>query len=106
MRAKQYRLEWKRVPQPVGINIHLLRAVKDKLPRGHYCILVSLYDRLGGNLLNWSVLGEHGAGKHRPGVTKPFLHRGHFYNSEIKVNQKIFATCPSQAELRPGINTK
>eukprot|EP00762_Andalucia_godoyi_P001292 ANDGO_04863.mRNA.1 hypothetical protein SPRG_02190 len=43
-------------PQPIQIRLVTLRAVKDKLPRGKYVMLVSLYTRLGGVPLRYSKL--------------------------------------------------
>ena len=40
----------------------MMRAVKDKLPKGRYVMLLTLYDRLGGRPLLWTQLGGHGAG--------------------------------------------
>ena len=100
--SRRYRLEWMKIPQPVEIEVHTLRAIKDKVPKGNLCILVTLYDRLGGHPLSWTVLGDRGAGEHRPGVTKPFHHKGYFYNTDLDVKQKIYAVCPSQVDIRPA----
>ena len=43
--------------------------------------MVSLYDRLGGNILRWSKM----KGQHWGGATLPIHHDGSFYNVEMKV---------------------
>lgn len=103
IRSKRYKVAWQKIPQPVQLHFHVLRALKDKLPKGQYVILVTLYDRLGGHPLKWSVIGEHGAGKDRPGVTKPIRHRGCFYHTELNIEQTIYAVCPAAIDLRPGM---
>ena len=44
-------------------------------------LMVSLYDRLGGNILRWSKM----KGQHWGGATLPIHHDGSFYNMEMKV---------------------
>ncbi|RHY35132.1 hypothetical protein DYB32_000356 [Aphanomyces invadans] len=99
---RRYRTEWAFIPQPIEIHVHMLRAVKDKLPQGHYVLLATLYDRLGGSPITWSVAGDRGVGSSLPGLTTPLIHRGHFYNTELHVDQNVYVVCPPQQELRPG----
>ncbi|CAK4098589.1 unnamed protein product [Aphanomyces euteiches] len=99
---RRYRAEWARIPQPIEIHIHMLRAVKDKLPIGHYVILATLYDRLGGHPITWTVAGDRGVGAGFPGLTTPLLHRGRFYDTEFAVGQNVHVVCPPQIELRPA----
>ena len=54
------------------------------VPAGRYVVLVSLYNRLGGHLMQWS---EKLDGQRWGGVTLPVDHEGKFYNSEIKVSK-------------------
>jgi hypothetical protein len=60
--ARQLRIEWNKLPQPVEFRVHKLRAVKNKLPSGRYVLLVTLYDRLGGNPMRWTKMGACGGG--------------------------------------------
>ncbi|ETV88563.1 hypothetical protein H257_00125 [Aphanomyces astaci] len=99
---RRYRTEWASIPQPIEIHVHMLRAVKDKLPQGHYVLLATLYDRLGGSPISWSVAGDRGIGTALPGLTTPLSHRGHFYNTELPVDQNVYVVCPPQHELRPA----
>ncbi|ETW09206.1 hypothetical protein, variant [Aphanomyces invadans] len=99
---RRYRTEWAFIPQPIEIHVHMLRAVKDKLPQGHYVLLATLYDRLGGSPITWSVAGDRGVGSSLPGLTTPLSHRGHFYNTELHVDQNVYVVCPPQQELRPA----
>jgi len=46
-----FNVRWDRVPQPVALDIRLMRAVRDRLPNGRYVFLVTLYDRMGGSPL-------------------------------------------------------
>ena len=64
-----YNVNWKHTPQPVKIHIHMVRALRDRLPNGKYVLLLTLYNRLGGQPLHWTELGLSGAG-----VGLPALH--------------------------------
>ncbi|RYG42690.1 hypothetical protein EON68_01515 [archaeon] len=55
--TRMLRVEWHKLPQPVEFRISRLRAVKNKLSAGRYVLLVTLYDRLGGNPLRWKKIG-------------------------------------------------
>lgn len=102
--ARQLRIEWHKLPQPVEIRVSRLRAVKSKLPSGRYVMLVTLYDRLGGNPVKWTKIGFGGGGgdASRPGATTAVRHRGRYYDTELDFNQCIYAVAPSQADLRPS----
>ena len=47
-------------PQPVEMKIHFMRALKDKIPRGEYLVMLSQYESLGGQLVSWSKIRTHG----------------------------------------------
>ncbi|RLN47931.1 hypothetical protein BBJ28_00009900 [Nothophytophthora sp. Chile5] len=113
---KRYRVEWAKIPLTIRVRAKTLNAVKDKLPCGHYVLVVTLYDRLGGHALHWTAwdpergpneapTNDNGATRARvgrPNFTRPFHHRGRFYNTEVVVNQDMFVVCPPEVELRPG----
>ncbi|RLN14933.1 hypothetical protein BBJ28_00000897 [Nothophytophthora sp. Chile5] len=115
---KRYRVEWAKIPLTIRVRAKTLNAVKDKLPCGHYVLVVTLYDRLGGHALHWTAWdpergpnetpaddNDNGATRPRvgrPNFTRPFHHRGRFYNTEVIVNQDMFVVCPPEVELRPG----
>lgn len=102
--ARQMRIEWHKLPQPVEIRISRIRAVKKKLFRGRFVMLVTLYDRLGGNPMRWTrvALGGGGGDASRPGATTPVRHRGRFFDTEITFNQCVYAVAPSASDLRPA----
>ncbi|OQR96964.1 hypothetical protein ACHHYP_12840 [Achlya hypogyna] len=102
IQTRRYRTEWARIPQPLELRVHMLRAPKDKLPQGHYVLLATLYDRLGGVPISWGVAGDRGVGVDYPGITKPIFHRGQFFNTELRVEQSVFVVCPCELELRPA----
>uniref|UniRef100_K3X3D8 Uncharacterized protein n=1 Tax=Globisporangium ultimum (strain ATCC 200006 / CBS 805.95 / DAOM BR144) TaxID=431595 RepID=K3X3D8_GLOUD len=137
---KRYRVEWQKIPVTLRIRAKMLKAVKDKLPRGHYVMVATLYDRLGGHALHWSAWdpeydSQHKPQRHRhrghqrkqrrsdeseneafsssplvgnqirhrqPNFTRPFAHRGRFYNTEVAIHQNMFVVCPPECSLRPG----
>ena len=48
-------------------------------------MMVSLYDRLGGNILRWGEM----KGQHWGGAILPVHHEGAFYNVEMKVQLNL-----------------
>lgn len=99
--ARRFRVEWRGLPQPVQVNVEMMRAVKDKLPRGRYVLLVQLYDRLGGRPMRWSRLTGKGAGASKPSATRPVRHRGRFHDTELRFGQSVFSLCPAKWLTRP-----
>lgn len=119
---KRYRVEWQRIPVTLKLRVRMLSAVKDKLPSGHYVLVATLYDRLGGHALHWSAWDpESSSTRHRdrrqsnsathsgnqirlgkPNFTRPFYHRGRFYHTDVSVNQSVYVVCPPECALRPG----
>merc|ERR1712023_604300 len=49
-RVRWFRAQWKGAPTVLTIRIDELRALKDKVLSGRYVMLVTLWDRLGGNV--------------------------------------------------------
>ncbi|KAH3752765.1 hypothetical protein DPMN_187391, partial [Dreissena polymorpha] len=98
-RGRRWKVDWNLTPQPVQVKLKCLRGVKDKLPRGRYVMMVSLYDRLGGNILRWSKM----KGQHWGGATLPVHHEGSFYNVEMKLDQSMFTVLPPKQSLKPGM---
>lgn len=96
---RRFKAETQRVPIALQVRVKTLRAVKDKLPRGHYVLLTTLYDRLGGHALRWTAWEER---PRMPHLTQPFYHSGRFYVSELPVHQDMVVVCPSIETLRPS----
>jgi hypothetical protein len=67
--ARTMRLRSSCLPQPVEVRVHLLRAIKDKLPRGAYVLMLSQYESLGGQPLAWSRQTVNGIGPCFPSTT-------------------------------------
>ncbi|ELU07382.1 hypothetical protein CAPTEDRAFT_226170 [Capitella teleta] len=98
-KGRRWKVDWDKTPQPMQIKLQCLRGVKDKLPGGRYVLMVSLYNRLGGNVMRWSNL----KGQNWAGATLPLPHDGHFYNTEMKIDQSVFTVLPAQPGVRPGM---
>ncbi|KAJ8277543.1 hypothetical protein GJAV_G00076420 [Gymnothorax javanicus] len=90
-----WQVEWSGTPQSVEIHLLCLRAVRDKLPRGHYAVSAALHSRLGGPALRWSRLKE-GPGS---GVSERVEHRGRFYDTELRLDQSIFTVLPAPKDV-------
>lgn len=115
---KRYRAEWALIPLTLKLRVQMLSAVKDKLPSGHYVLVATLYDRIGGHALHWSAWdpevdattkkkkksGATGTQTRlvKPNFTRPFFHRGRFFNTELAVHQSLYVVCPPERALRPG----
>ena len=83
------------LPQPVEVRVHLMRAVKDKLPKGAYCVMLTQYDSLGGHALSWSKIGSHSIGNEFPATTRAVKHYGRYFDKAIKFEDSCFALVPA-----------
>jgi hypothetical protein len=99
------------------IKLKWLCGIRDKLPKGQFIVVVSMYDRLGGHLLRWSNL----RGQEWSGASLASEHDGRFSSQEIAINQvpisldfvikllikfylqSVFTVCPPKKQLRPGM---
>uniref|UniRef100_A0A8V5FQA8 Uncharacterized protein n=1 Tax=Melopsittacus undulatus TaxID=13146 RepID=A0A8V5FQA8_MELUD len=88
-----------KTPQLIEIHIKCLRGVKDKVPKGHYTLKVSVLSRLGGGLLEWPKMKEQPQAR----TTLPVSHDGNFYNTEIYFEQSIQTVLPPTKAVKPGM---
>ena len=58
--ARKYGVQSTYAPQPVEVRVHFLRALKTKLPKGKYVMMLTQYENLGGNPIGWSKVGAYG----------------------------------------------
>lgn len=109
--ARRYRVNWELLPKPVEVRIHMVRAVKDRLPRGRYVFLLSMQNRLSGRPLRWSKIHSYAgtagfktphSSTSFPAMTTPFKHKGRFHDLKLRVAQSVFALCPARGDLQPG----
>nr|XP_047928044.1 uncharacterized protein LOC106034898 isoform X4 [Anser cygnoides] len=93
------KVDCSKTSQPIEIHIKCLRGVKDKVPKGHYTLKVSVLNRLGGRLLQWPKLKE------QPWVrtTLPVSHDGNFYNTDIYFGQSIHMVLPPRKAVKMGM---
>ncbi|CAM4589022.1 unnamed protein product [Lepidochelys kempii] len=94
-----WKVDWSKTPQPIQIQLRCLRGAKDKVPKGHYTLKVSLLSRLGGSVLKWSELKE----QQWAGMTLPVSHDGNFYDVEICFDQSVHTVLPARKEVKPGM---
>lgn len=73
-------------PQPVELCVRCLRATRDKLPRGHYSVSVSLNSRLGASAAAWCAAAEQ---RRWTVSTEPTEHQGHIYDTDLHINQNL-----------------
>jgi len=90
------------LPQPVEFRVRFLRAVKSKLPKGAYLIMLTQFESLGGRPLAWTKLGTYGIGEDFPGATKAVKHYGRYFDRTMKFEDSCFALCPPATQLKPG----
>lgn len=100
--ARRFHVFTKTFPQPIEMRIHLMRAVKNKLPKGAYCLMLTQYDSLGGHPLVWSTLGASGIGDVRPGITRIVKHYGRYFDRTLRFEDSVFALCPPRPMLKPS----
>lgn len=114
---RRLRVAWRGVPQTLAVRVKRLNAVKDKLPRGNYVLVATLYDRLGGHAMHWTNWDPEGPSdrrdhsrnglqrakrRRRPNFTRPFLHRGRFFHTDVVVDQRLDVVCPPESARRPA----
>ena len=78
----------------------MLRAVKTKLPKGLYLLMVTMYESLGGEPLGWSHYGLYGCGPGRSAITKPAKHHGRYFDRRMTFEDSCFALCPPKRTLK------
>jgi hypothetical protein len=98
-----FKVRWDRVPQPMAIDVKLMRAVRDRLPNGKYSVLVTLYDRIGGSPLHWTEAGLNGHQIGLPGATEPVRHKGRYYDLDTHVAKTCYTVCPSRRDVKPTL---
>jgi hypothetical protein len=98
--ARRYGVQSLFTPQPVEVRIHLLRAVKTKLPKGVYVMMLTQYESLGGNPIAWSKVGVYGIGKSRAATTRPVKHYGRYFDRSMVFEDSCFALCPPRTMLK------
>eukprot|EP00049_Salpingoeca_infusionum_P009417 m.156806 g.156806 ORF g.156806 m.156806 type:complete len:1082 (-) comp14331_c5_seq1:14823-18068(-) len=97
--SRRYRIDWSYAPRPLTINVLGLRGLRDKAPKGRYCIVLSRFDRLGGNFMRLS----RNTGSEWFGSTDPFRHGGSFTHLETVVHNTIHTMCPSERQSTPAL---
>ncbi len=90
------------LPQPVEFRIRMLRAVKTKLPKGAYLLMLTQYESLGGRPLAWTEIGTYGIGEEFPGTTKAVKHSGRYFDRTMKFEDSCYALCPPLGSMKPG----
>jgi len=97
--GRRFRVDWSYSPQPIEIKLGRLCGLRNRVPEGKYVIIASLYDKLGGHALRWHKLH----GQEWKGASVPIEHDGHATSVEANIGQSLYAVCPSERELRPGM---
>uniref|UniRef100_A0A673B3N4 Orofacial cleft 1 candidate gene 1 protein n=1 Tax=Sphaeramia orbicularis TaxID=375764 RepID=A0A673B3N4_9TELE len=87
-------------PQPVEVCVCCLRATRDKLPRGRYSIKVALHSRLWGPVLSCCSKKEQ---QQWAVSTEPVEHRGHFFDTDLHINQSLSMILPATCEAIPSM---
>ena len=59
IRDQKVSAKWLKTPQPIEIKIQMVRALKDKEPKGSYIIRASILDRLVDNKMYYKFI-EYG----------------------------------------------
>jgi hypothetical protein len=97
--GRKFRVDWSRSPQPIEVKLVRLCGLRDRVPAGKYVMTVSLYDRLGGNVMRWKRL----RGQEWHGTTMPVPHDGRAKSVQLELDQSLYTTCPSEHSVRPGM---
>ncbi len=100
--SRSFAVKSEMVPQPIVMRIHVLSAVKTKLPEGKYVIMLSQAESPGGKNLQWSHISPFGISEHMAAVTKPAKHMGRYFDRVLKVEDSVYALCPPKGLLKPS----
>lgn len=95
---RRYKVLWRRRPQPVELRLEQCRSVKDKIPEGEYIILVSLWNRIAGNVIEYRKIKNSTKWKR---FTKPKFHSGKHFENSLKFEENLNILAPSVDELHP-----
>ena len=100
--VRRYGIQNTYTPQPIEFRIHLLRAVKTKLPKGAYVMMLTQYESLGGGPIAWSKIGAYGIGDFKSAATNPVRHYGRYFDRVMKFEDSCYALCPPRHMLKPS----
>lgn len=100
--SRRLALRSESLPQPLEIRVHCLRAVKEKLPRGAYVVMASMFQSLGGQPLAWTRLATNGIGPGFGATTRAAKHQGRFFDKALRFEDSVFCLCPPAATLQPS----
>ena len=100
--SRSFAVKSEMIPQPIVMRIHVLSAVKTKLPEGNYVIMLSQAGSPGGKNLQWSHISPFGISEHMAAVTKPAKHMGRYFDRVLKVEDSVYALCPPKGLLKPS----
>ena len=104
-RKREYTTFWTRAPQPLVIHIHMLRAIKDKVASGvdfQYTILVSILDRIGGNVLEYQRT-NYNTKLHVKRLTKNKKFRCSYDSTELRFEDSIKLVAPCKDDVRSSM---
>lgn len=93
-----WRIDWKHTPHPIQLRVVAARCVGEKLPKGKYVMLVSIYDRLAGSVLRYSKL----QGAKWAGATNSVHHGGQFFDSNLVFDESVHLVLPANVDVGPS----
>jgi len=101
LKGRHFELDWERAPQPLELEIHSLRGIRDKIPKGYYVLRMAMYDQLAGKPLIWEHLGSVGEDKWHTAL-QPKLHDGKHSTMSMDFNTSLFTVGPSALDMKPS----
>lgn len=101
LKGRHFELDWERAPQPLEIELHALRGIRDKIPKGYYVLRMSMFDQLQGQPMVWQNLGTIGNEKWYTALA-PRLHDGKHSTMTMDLNESLFTVGPSAQEMKPS----
>eukprot|EP00658_Telonema_sp_P-2_P032189 TRINITY_DN23898_c0_g1_i2.p1 TRINITY_DN23898_c0_g1~~TRINITY_DN23898_c0_g1_i2.p1 ORF type:complete len:940 (-),score=247.69 TRINITY_DN23898_c0_g1_i2:62-2881(-) len=101
LKGRYFELDWEMAPQPLELEIHSLRGLRDKLPRGFYVLRVSLFDQLAGSPMVWTELGNLGDERWFTALA-PQKHSGRYDAISMDFDTSIFTVAPAPKAMKPS----
>lgn len=101
LNRRHFELDWSMAPQPIEIEVHALRGLRDKLPQGHFVLQLSMYDQLAGKALAWAELGKTGDEKWYTAL-QPKTHDGRHDTVAMNFNKSLYTVAPAPTHMKPS----
>lgn len=83
------------------MELHALRGLRDKIPKGQYVLRMSVFDQLAGKPMEWQGLGNKGEEKWYTALA-PRFHNGEYDSMSMDLNTSLYTVAPAPKAMKPS----